>query len=175
MVVWPLAKVPPDSPPFEATGKDQARAGRLRLGLMTGGHRRDPVGLAGQVDIVGPGLGAGRDQVGPIELIGARSRDHHLGPTGHGRQRRGVMRVGDQYGQAGRRADQAPNLGQLVGAASRHRPFDRTRRTIVQQQILGDQATGIAGGAVDNDVELAGFAHGFASILKVWLRDRAPP
>src|SRR3990167_8848171 len=58
------------------------------------------------------------------------------------------------------RTDQRANLGQLVGAAPRHRPFWRIgAASIMGCQIFCHEAAGKAGCAIDDDVELARFCH----------------
>ena len=148
----------------EAAGEHDPRPGRLGRHLVPGHHRRDPVRLASQVDVVGSRRGAGRHQRFAVKLIGAHRGDDHLGAAGHRRQRRRRVGVGDHQRQAGRRADQITHLAELLRAAPGHRPRQVAGGAIGLEQVRGHQAAGVAGGAIDDHFELAaGVAHDFSS------------
>jgi hypothetical protein len=74
----------------------------------------------------------------------------------HGFERARQVRIRHDQRQGGGRADELPDFGELVLVASGHRPFDRVGRSIVFEQVLRDEPTGVAGGAKNDDVELPG-------------------
>ena len=195
-VAMPLARVPPESPPFSARTRPRTRGcvvarrsgawpssstkkraevegdrGRSRWRRRSArrrpspaavswlaDHRRDPVGFAGEVHIVGPRRRAGGHQRRAVEP-GTGQAD---GGDDHARARRTMASseaeigcVGDDQRQAARRANLVTHLGQLVGAAPGHGPFALADRAIGLQQVLGDQSAGVAGGSVDHGVEFA--------------------
>ena len=87
----------------EAAGVHDPGAGR-RGGLVVGDvHPVDELGLAGEVDVVGAGRGAGGDQRLAELQVGPDGRDHDPGPRGHLGER-GRRRPRRRRSARGRRA-----------------------------------------------------------------------
>ena len=125
-----------------------------------GGH---PCRLAAQVGIVGAGLDAGGDQLVAIKLVRADRGENDLGARTHGFKVGIVIGIGDHQRRGGRRTDQIAHFLELGEAAACHRPLRRVGAAgIVVREIFGDEAAGVAGGAIDDDVEFAGCGHGVA-------------
>ena len=82
-----------------------------------------PVGLAGQVEVVGPGRRAGRDQVVAIELIGPDRGDRSPWRGGPWRRARpGSSASATTSGRVRRRADLVADLGELLRRCGRPSP-----------------------------------------------------
>jgi len=64
---------------IKAAGMDQARPGADRLVVMGQPHPVHELGLAGEVDVVGAGPGAGGDERLAVVDVRADGADHHLG------------------------------------------------------------------------------------------------
>ena len=56
-------------------------------------------------------------------------------------------------GGVSRRADRVAHGGELVLAASGHRPFQAAVALVMRGEIFGDELAGKTGGAIDDDVE----------------------
>ena len=82
---------------------DEPSPGRLRLRVVAQPHSIDELGLPGEVDVVGPGGGARRDQRLAVADVRADGADHHLRRFGHGAQRLRVARVGMDERHLGQR------------------------------------------------------------------------
>ena len=139
-----------ENPEFErdrivAAGKQDAGAGVFCRGLMRIDHLAHPDRFAAEVEVVGAGGGAGCDQVRTVVLIGTDRRQHQISLVDHRRQRRWIAGVGLDQGGIGRRTDRIAHRGQLVEAASGHRPFRSAATGIMRRQIFGDELPGEAG------------------------------
>ena len=112
----------------EAAAVDEAGAGPLRLGVVLDPHPVDELGLAGEVDVVGAGGGAGGDQRPAVERVGADGGDHDPGRRGDLGERGGVGGVGlEQVGRrdAARRA--RPSSAATASSLARLRPTSAQR------------------------------------------------
>ena len=137
----------------EPAGKHDARAARFRRRLMLVDHLPHPDRLAAEIEIVGAGGDAGRQQFVAVELIRTDRRDHRLRLLHHRLQRRGIAGIGHDQRRIRRRADRVADGGELVLAAPGHRPFQTGVALVMRGEIFGDELAGEAGGAIDDDVE----------------------
>ena len=80
----------------EAAGVHDPGTGALRGGVVGDVHPVDELGLAGQVDVVGAGLGARGHQRLAVRQVRADRGDDDAGPGGHVGERGGVVDVGVQ-------------------------------------------------------------------------------
>ncbi len=141
----------------ETATEGDARARCLGRGFMFVDHFAHPAGFAAKIGIGGARADAGGDEFAAVKLVRADRRQHDFRALRHLVEARGIARVGDDQGRFGACADKAANLGQLVEAAARHRPFGRVLAAlVVVREIFGDEAAGKACRAVDDDVEIAG-------------------
>ena len=124
--------------------------------------RVDELALAGDVAVVGAGVGAGADQRLAAADVGADGRDDHLGPGREVGQGGGVIGVGHDQLDVG--ADLGPDLLQLVEAAAGEGPAQAVGA--VASEVLGGQCAGEARRAEEDDVELA--AVGPGGIASSW-------
>ena len=138
---------------IEAAGKHDSGAARLRGGLMGIDHPAHPDRLAAEIEIIGAGGRAGRDQFAAIELIGADGGQHRFSLVDHRFQRRGIVGIGLDQSRVGRRADRIAHGCELVQVAPGHRPFRIGFSGIMRRKIFRDELAGEAGSAIDNDVE----------------------
>ena len=118
----------------------------------------DELRLAGQVDVVGAGGRAGRDQRVAVLEVGTNGSDHHAAPLGQRAQRRFVVAVDDdQLEVRGSRLDHGQPVaqcGQLLLAAAGETPAEVGRGGA--GQVLGGERAGEAGRAHHHDVEVSG-------------------
>ena len=130
-------------------------AGALGRGVVAQVHQVDELRLAGEVDVVGAGLGAGGDQRLAVADVRADGGDHHPRRLGEPAQR-GRRRVGVAQLDAGRvdprRAGRAARSS-LAAVAPGERPAQLGGR--VRGQVLGGEAAGEPGGAEQDDVQVA--------------------
>ena len=131
-------------------GVDELGAGAPRLIVVAQPHEVDELGLAGEVDVVGPGGRArGHHRLAVVD-VGTDGGDDDPGRLGHGPQRRRVADVGHDHRDVG--GQPLAQRVQLLAAASRDRPATGAGRG---RQVLGGQRPGEPGGAEDDDVVLA--------------------
>ena len=121
-------------------------------------HPVDELGLAGEVDVVGAGGGAGRDQRLAVLQVGAHGRDHDAGALGDVAQRGGVADVGVQQRQVGAAPGRSAPAGRAPAPAcpgcARPAPSG-TRSGACAARYSAVSAAGEAGGAEQHDVEPA--------------------
>ena len=122
-------------------------------------HPVDELGLAGQVDVVGAGGGAGGDERLAVLEVGADGGDHDLGRLRDGSAATPSSEL--SACSSGRSAATASSFAEPVAdrlelglVATGQRPAQAVGRVL--GQVLGGQLTGEAGGAEEDDVELAG-------------------
>ena len=141
----------------EAAGEDDARAAGRRRALQQRDHAGHPGRLAAQVQVVGAGVGAGRDQGLAMPLVGADGGDHRASLP-HQRGHVGcVAGIGAEQGHAVGRADLAPQRCQLGAIATGQGPAQGAAAAAhAADQVLGHQPAGEAGGTEDDQVEGAG-------------------
>ena len=150
------------------------------LGARVAGHRvvalqaqLDKFRLAGQVQIMRAGLGAGFNQRLAVVNVRPHRRDHRPGRRRHGGQRFRIVHIGLHQPQrvaGGRQLGQAAlHIGQLAHAAPGQRPAQRVRR--MARQVLRREAAGKPGGAKQNQV-IHGLRH--AAVPAVWLGSDRP-
>jgi hypothetical protein len=138
---------------------DARTAGLGGLGVPVE-HGAHPRHLAGQVAVVGAALGAGRDQLGAVQRVRPDRGQHDARAIDHRVQRRTVAAVGlDQLQIGGALAQLAAHALELLAAAAGQRPFQRARRAVARQQVVGDEPAGKAGRAHQHDIEFAFVAH----------------
>ena len=140
---------------IEATGVDDPRAGGHGRVVVLEVHPVHELGLTGQVNVVGPGLGAGGHQRLAVVEVRADRGDDDACRLRHVRQRSRVVGVRDD--DPGRR-----DVGHLGGQSCDDRvqlgpvpARDRPGTTLghVPQQVLGHQSPGEPGRTVEDDVE----------------------
>ena len=138
---------------IEAAGKHDPGAAGSRGGLVGVDHLPHPDRLAAEVEIVGAGGRAGRDQLGAVELIGPDGRQHRgwsarpwpsAKPDRRRRRRSGRCRRARRSRRARRR---------VFPGCARPSPISDAPAAIMRREIFGDQLPGEAGGAIDDDVE----------------------
>ena len=135
----------------EAAAVDQTRAGGHGGGVVGDVHPVDELALAGDVAVVGAGVGAGGHERLAAAHVGADGRQDHLGAGRQLGQGGGVSGVG--HDQLDVRADLGPDLLQLVEAAAGEGPAQAFGAVV--SEVVGGQCPGEAGRAEEDDVELA--------------------
>ena len=100
-----------------------------------------------------PASAQAADQRVAVLQVGADGRDHDAGRGGDVGQRRGVARVGHQQLEVAAAAEATADGLELVGVAPGQRPAQAGRR--VRGEVVGGEAAGEAGGAEEDDVEVA--------------------
>ena len=153
----------------KATGEHDPGATGLCLFGVSGDHLLHPGRFAAQVDVVCAGCGAGGDQVTAIELVGPDCSQHNLCPFRHGLYRRGVVGVGNNQWQFGRKAQFLAHGFQFFQAASGNRPRHLTANTVLFVEVFCDQLSGVPGCAVDYDSQFPIFFHDMLSLCKLKL------
>src|ERR1700710_2077979 len=78
----------------ETAGVDAGSAGAPPRGGMLEPHPVDELGLAGEVDVVAAGRGAGGDERAAVEGVGTDGGDHDPGRLGDLRERGAIGRIG---------------------------------------------------------------------------------
>jgi len=145
----------------EPAAEDDAGPARLRGLLVGGDHVAHPQRLAAEVDVIVTPLCAGGHEVTAVELVGPDGADDAARPRGHGVEAGRVARIRNDQRRVRRRADLVAHGGELVGIAPGHGPGKAVAALLCE--VLGDEAAGKAGGAVDDDVEVPLLFH-------AWLR-----
>ena len=157
----------------EAAGVDDPGPGGDGRVVVLEVHAVDELGLAGQVHVVGAYLGAGGHEGLAVFEVGADGGDDDAGRQRHLDQRPRILGVRDHDARSGdvrHLGRQAGDEGvQLGPVAPGHGP--RAALGQVPHQVLGHQAPGETGRAIEDDVEraiglvgrgrglVAGFAH----------------
>ncbi len=141
----------------EAAGMDQPRAGVLRGGVVRDVHPVDELRLAGQVDVVGAGLGTRRDERLAVAEVGPDGGDHHAGAVGDVLEGDVVGHVGvEEWELVEARVDRGEVLAhalELRLVAPGQGPAEAVGR--VMGEVLGSQTAGESGRAEERDVELS--------------------
>ncbi len=141
----------------EAAGVHDPRAAGLGRRVVGEVHAVDELGLAGEVDVVGAGRGAGGDERLAVAQVRADRGDHDLGRLGQAAQRAGVGDVGLDHLGVGRQATAQGR--ELLRVAAGQGPAGPGIG--VGGEVLGGQRAGEAGGAEEDDVVRAvGCGHG---------------
>ena len=143
----------------ETAGEDDTCAALLRRLAVGVDHLPHPGRLTAQVHVIGAGFRADAYQFRTIELVRADGGQHDFGALNHRFQARQIFGIGNNQRRAGRRADFIAYRFKLALAAAGHGPAQVAVVAVFLAQILGYQAAGIAGRAVNDDVELTGVAH----------------
>ena len=125
----------------------------LRRGLVLVDHLPHPDRLAAEIEIVGAGCDAGREQLVAVELIRADGGDDRFGLVDHRLQRGGIAGIGHDQRRIRGRADRVAHGFELVEAAPGHRPFQLLVVLVMRGEIFGDELAGESGRAIDDDVE----------------------
>ena len=142
----------------EAAGVDDPRPGALRVGVVALDRVAHEQDLAGQVDVVRPGVRAGGDEREPVAPVGADGRGHHATGGGQLRERTLVRGVGhEERPVGGRRAERRAHLLEPGPRAAREPDRDAGRRVL--GQVRGGQPAHEAAGPVHDDVDRALGAH----------------
>ena len=136
-----------------AAGEHDSRAGRFGRRFMHLDHPAHPQRLAAEIEIVGARLHAGRQQSVAVKLIRTDGRNHRPGLCHHRFERRRIAGIRNDQGRIRRRADGVADGGELVLAATGHRPFQTGVALVMRGEIFGDELAGKARGAIDDDVE----------------------
>ena len=146
----------------EAAGMDDPRPGLAGRGVVADVHEVDELRLAGEVDVVASGLGAGCDDRVAVVDVGADRRDHHPRLLGDLADRRRVIDVGVEERDVGERRvggrEALANALELSLVATRESPPRRLGR--VRRQVVGRQLAGESGGSEEDDVVRAIGGHG---------------
>ena len=141
----------------EAARMDQPGSGRHRPGLVPQVGEVGELGLAGEVEVVGAGVGARRHHRIAVHDVGTHGGDEHPAPGRHGRQSGPVGGVHDDRLEPASRAGH--HVVDLGGGAAGHGHGHGGR--CVGGQVLGDQAAGESRGSQQHDVEVPGLGgHG---------------
>ena len=141
----------------KAAGVHQPGPGPLGLLVMAQPHQVDELRLAGEVDVVGAGGGAGRDHRLAVVDIGADGRDHDLRRLGQPAHRRRVGDVGHQQRPVGGGGiDRRQARSRTASSLRRSRPASAHRvRPAGGSEVFGGQCPGETGRAEDDDVVFA--------------------
>ena len=133
------------------------RAGLLGGVVVRDVHLVHEQRLAGEVDVVGAGLGARGDQRLAELHVGPDRRDHDLGARDHCVEGGAVRAVGlDQLevGQGGVEGNElVAHRLQLAAVAAGQRPANSGRRVL--GEVLRGESSREAGGTEQDDVEIA--------------------
>ena len=142
----------------EAAGVHDPGAGRDGAVVVREVHPVDELRLAGQVHVVGAGLGAGGDQRLAVQQVGTDRGDHDPGRLGDRAQRGVVGAVGLQQRQLGERRVDASPAGahrlELALVAPGQRPAQAGGGVL--GEVGGGELAGEAGGSEDDDVVVCG-------------------
>jgi hypothetical protein len=126
-------------------------------GVVGDVHPVHELGLAGEVDVVRAGLRAGGDQRLAVQQVGPDGGDYHPGAVGDVLEGDVVSDVGGQQRQVAEPVVDAREVLayalELVAAATGQRPAQTFRA--VPGEVLRGEASGEAGGAEEDEVELA--------------------
>ena len=135
----------------------QPRPALLGPAVVAQPHPVDELGLAGEVDVIGAGRGAGGDQRLAIERIGTDGADDDLGRLGDFQQPGSIRSIGDE--QIGRRNARSENAGEgradrleLAPVASDQSPAQAVRSIL--GEVASRQPAGKAGRAEERQVIL---------------------
>jgi hypothetical protein len=145
----------------EAAGVHDPGATVAGGGVVGDVHPIDELGLPGEVDVVGAGLGAGRDQRLAVQQVGADGGDHDAGAVGDVLERDVVGDVGGQQRQVTEPVVDAGEVLthplELVPTATGQRPAQAVGAlpTDVPGEVLRGEASGETGGPEEDEVELA--------------------
>ncbi|CQD24532.1 hypothetical protein BN970_06507 [Mycolicibacterium conceptionense] len=129
-----------------------ARTGVDRLLVVQVDAVADERRLTGEVGVVGPGGGTGRDQRHAVTGVRPHGRHHHLGACGH-RIERGLGGGvgGDQWPRLGAGSQTVPDRPQaLLGTAGQ----GDSGRSPGSGQVFGGQFSGETRGAVQHQIKL---------------------
>ncbi len=138
----------------EAAGVDQPRARAHGGGVVERVHAVDELRLAGEVDIVGAGLGAGAHHRLAVQEVGTGGVDQHRGGAGQRGETGVVGQVDHLERQVGQARVDGDELGACLGEPLRRAAGQGPAQAIgpVAGEVRGGELGGVAGGAEDDDV-----------------------
>ena len=138
----------------EPTRVDEPRSARLGLAVVAQPHQVDELGLACDVDVVGPSRRAGRDNRLAVVDVRADGGDHDPRGLGHRPNRRAVADVGDHQRQLTELRPQGRQPEAQLLELRLAAPGQRPPRPVagVLRQVLGREPADETGRPEQDDV-----------------------